>query len=56
MGAHVTIATETSDQLRIELRQSEGEVVRFGVFVLVIIGTLYALMTTARSSSESRGG
>jgi len=50
MSAHVSIHRDGSNQLHIELRQTEGEVIRFGLFVLVIVESLYALVPDARSS------
>jgi hypothetical protein len=49
MSANVTIDSRPN-RLRIELRQTLGEVVRLGLFVAVLVVAVYALTPAARSS------
>jgi hypothetical protein len=49
MSTHVMMDMPDTERLRIELRRSAGEVVRFGLFVLVVVSALYLLMPAART-------
>jgi len=50
MGARISVDHLASGELHIALRQDEPEVIRFALFVALIVGALYALTPATRTS------
>ena len=50
VSARVTIDGASDDRVRIELRQSAGEVTQFVAFVLIVLGALYTSLPKAREA------